>query len=182
MTADNIQYHATFIDSSVYTQGRTINIGPGSANEKLLDVPIGHICPHASIIITVALNTTGPSTRGVDSDLIVGVSDGTNYNTWSILDANNYFSLPPCTIWAADGTQDDTRVSTTTPMPATTKLTFTPFYKFGSCETAQEGGYINTGRFNLQLDVTKPLFLQVLRHNQAEQYSIFYLLVEIVTN
>ena len=33
--------------------------------------------PHASVIITVGLNTTGSNTAGVDSDIIVGLSNGT---------------------------------------------------------------------------------------------------------
>ena len=183
LTADNIQYHATFIHSSVYIQDREINVGPGSSfNEKLLEVPIGCCCigTHASIIITVGLNTTFPNT--INSDLHVGVSDGTNSNLWTIVDRNNYPSNPPCAIWFGSGSHDDTRVSSTTPVPVTTKLTFTPFYKYESCEKAQEGGYINTARFNAQLDVTNCLFLQVRRHGPGEQYSIFYFLVEIVNN
>ena len=156
MTADNIQYHATFIHSSVYIQDREINVGPGSSfNEKLLEVPIGCCCigTHASIIITVGLNTTFPNT--IDSDLHVGVSDGTNSNLWTIVDRNNYRLHPPCAIWFGSGSRDDdTRVldPSTTLVPVTTKLTFTPFYKYGSCETAQEGGSINTARFDAQLD------------------------------
>ena len=183
LTADNIQYHATFIDSSVYIQDRVIYVGPGSSsNEKLLEVPIGCCCigTHASIIITVGLNTTFPNT--IDSDLHVGVSDGTNSNLWTIVDKNNYPGTPPCAIWFGGGLYDDTTVSFTTPAPVTSKLTFTPFYKYGSCETAQEGGYITTARFNAQLDVTNCLFLQVRRHGPREQYAIFYFLVEIVDN
>ena len=186
LTADNIQYHATFIHSSVYIQDREINVGPGSSfNEKLLEVPIGCCCigTHASIIITVGLNTTFPN--NIDSDLHVGVSDGTNSNLWTIVDRDNYLLHPPCAIWFDSASlDDDTRVldPSTTLVPVTTKLTFTPFYKYGSCETAQEGGYINTARFDAQLDVTKPLFLQVRRHGSREQYSIFYFLVEIVNN
>ena len=143
-------------------------------------MPIGQIDPHASVIITVGLNTTEPNSR--DSDLNVGVSDGTNSNVWTIIDRNNYPSNPPCAIWFGTGLHDDARVSSTTLTPTTTKLTFTPFYKYGSCETAQEGGYINTARFTTQLDVTKPLFLQVRRNHRGERYSIFYFLVEIINN
>ena len=183
LTADNIQYHATFIDSSVSIQGRAINVAAGSSNkEKILEVPIGHIDAHASIIITVGLNNTQPNTPGVDSDLVVGVSDGTNSNSWGLLDINNYSNLPPCYIWPGEGTFDDTRVSSTTRVSAIAKFIYSPFHKYGSCETAQEGGYINTGRFNAQLDVTKPLLLQVRRDGAGEQYSLFYLFVEIVTN
>ena len=99
---------------------------------------------------------------------------------WGILDKNNYDSYSPCYIWPASGIHDDTRVSTSTLVPTTTKLTFTPFYKYGSCETAQQGGYINTGRFNAQVDITKPLFLEMDRKDAAEEYSFFYILVETV--
>ena len=101
---------------------------------------------------------------------------------WTIVDKNNYLSSPPCVIWFGTGTQDNARVSSTTLVPTTTKLTFSPFYKYGSCETAQEGGYINTARFTSQLDITKSLFLQVVRHSRGERFSIFYFLVEIISN
>ena len=143
-------------------------------------MPIGHIDPHASIIITVGLNTTIPNVN--HSNLYVGVSDETNSNLWLIVSTLNYDIVSPCFILSGSGSHDDTRVSSTTRTPTTTKLTFTPFYKYGSCETAQEGGYINTARFTAQLDVTKPLFLQVRRYSATEPYSIFYFLVEIITN
>ena len=79
----------------------------------------------------------------------------------------------------ANGAHDDTPVSIGTKVPATFKLTFTPFYKYGSCDTAEEGGYINTGRFNTQLDITKPLYLRVERNHAPEQYYFHYFLVEI---
>ena len=183
MTADNIQYHATFIDSSVSIVDRAINVVAGSSNhEKLLEVPIGDIDLHASVIITVGLNTTLPNTAGVDSDLTVGISDGSNINKWALLDKNNFGSLPPCIIWSNEGSSDDKRIVSTATVSASAKFTFVPFYKYGTCETAQEGGYINTGRFNAQLDLTKPLSLGLYRHNSGEQYSFYYILVEVVNN
>ena len=94
---------------------------------------------------------------------------------WTIVDKNNYLISPLCTIWFGTGTQDNAGVSSTTLVPTTTKLTFSPFCKYGSCETTQEGGYINSARFTTQLDVTKPLFLQVVRYGRTEE-SVFYLL------
>ena len=67
-TPDNIQYYASYLHSSVDIQDRVIHIGPGSANEKLLEISIGHIDPHATIIITVGLNKSHPNTPA-DSDL-----------------------------------------------------------------------------------------------------------------
>ena len=178
LTPDNIEYWATFLDSSATIQDRVIHFGTGAANEKLLEVPLGQIDPHATIVITFGLDNSHPNTPSTDSDPLIGISDGTNSNVMYITDLSNYGSIPPCR--PTSGTQDGTLVSSGTKVPATFKLTFTPFYKYGSCETAQEGGYINTGRFNTQLDITKPLYLRVDRdNNDNEQYYFHYFLVEI---
>ena len=177
LTPDNIEYWATFLDSSASIQDRVIHFGSGAANEKLLEVPLGQIDPHATIVITVGLDNSHPNTPSTDTDPVIGISDGTNSNVMYIVDMDNYGSFPPC--YPTSGTHDNTRVSSGTTVPATLKLTFTPFYKYGSCETAQEGGYINTGRFNTQLDITKPLYLHVDRHSASEEYYFHYFLVEI---
>ena len=78
-----------------------------------------------------------------------------------MFDAGNYGTLPPCR--PANAEHDNTLVSPGTPVPATFKLILTPFYKYTACETAQEGGYINTGTFNDQIDTSKPLFLRAHR-------------------
>ena len=105
-------------------------------------MPLGQIDPHATIVITVGLDNSHPNTR-TDSDPRIAISDGTNTNMVHIHDLGNYPGLAPC--FLITGTHDNTLVSSGTKVPATFKLTFTPFYKYGSCETAQEGGYINTG-------------------------------------
>ena len=51
---------------------------------------------------------------------------------------------------------------------STFKLSFVPFYKYGACETAQDGGIINTGTFDSQVDTAKPLFLHLLRDDGGE--------------
>ena len=115
----------------------------------------------------------------MDSDLRVGISDGTTQNMIWIVDIDNYIkdNLSPC--FLTDGTHDGKKVSSGTKVPSTFKVLFTPFYKYMACETVQEGGYINTGTFNAQIDPTKPLSLRVSRNHIAEQYYIYYLNVEI---
>ena len=176
LTPDSIRYLASFLDSSATIQDRVIHFGTGTANEKLLEVPLGQIDPHATIVITFGLDNSHPNTPA-ESDPLIGISDGTNSNVMYIQDLSNYGSYPPCR--PTSGTHDNTLVSSGTKVPATFKLTFTPFYKYGSCETAQEGGYINTGRFNTQLDITKPLYLRVDRDQASEEYYFHYFLVEI---
>ena len=147
------------------------------ANEKLLEVPLGEVDARATIIITVGLDNSHPNTPTVDSDFNIGISDGTTQNLQHIVDISNYAGLPPCR--AVDGDQDNRLVSNGTKVPAVLRLIFTPFNRYAACETAQEGGYVNTGRFNDQIDTAKPLLLRVLREDAGEQYFIHYLKVEI---
>ena len=147
------------------------------ANEKLLEVPLGEVDTRATIIITVGLDKSYPNTPAVDSDLIIGISDGTTQNLQRVNDISNYPGLPPCR--AVDGAHDNRLVSNGTKVPAVFRLIFTPFYKYAACETAQEGGYVNTITFNDQIDTAKPLLLRVQREDAGEQYFINYLKVEI---
>ena len=177
LTPDNIRYFASYSHSSVNTEGRVIHVGPVPISELLLEVPLGEIDPRATIIITVALDKSHPNTPGTDSDILVGISDGTTDNTQIMHDIANY-PLPPC--FPLNGEHDNTSVFPGTPVPAIFKLIFTPFYKYTACETAQEGGYINTGTFNDQIDTSKPLSLRWYSDNDAgEEYFVHFLDVEI---
>ena len=176
LTPKNIEFYATFLHSSVDIQERVIHFGSGVDGEVLMEVPIGVIDPHTTIVITLGLNKTHLNTASGDSDPIVGISDGINENLFIIRDAANYLAWSPC--HPLPGTHDDNRVASTTPVSSTFKLTFTPFNKFGFCETAQEGGYINTGIFHSQIVITKPLFLTLKRENAAEEYNFHYFNVE----
>ena len=105
LTPDNIRYLASFLHSSATIQDRVIHFGTGTANEKLLEVPLGQIDPHATIVLTFGLNNSHPNTPS-ESDPRIGISDGTNTNTWWIVDLNNYPSSPPCR--PSGGTHDNT--------------------------------------------------------------------------
>ena len=98
-------------------------------------------------------------------------------NLFLMWDVNNYPSHSPCE--TAGRTHDSTRITSGTQVPSTFRLTCIPFYKYGFCETAQEGGYINTGTFLSQIDITKPLFLIVKRSTASQQYYYHYFMVEI---
>ena len=173
----NIEFYATFLSPAVDIQERVIHFGSGVADEKLLVVPIGEIDPHATIAVTVGIDKSYPNAASVDCDAAVGISDGTTENLFWIVDVHNYPTLSPC--YPTSGSHDHTLVASGTPVSSTFKLTFAPFNKFGFCETAQEGGYINTATFSSRMDITKPLFLTVRRNQAPEQYYYHYFKVEI---
>jgi hypothetical protein len=177
LTPQNIEYYATFLHPGVDIQPTVIHFGPRGDIVTLLEVPIGQIDQHATVVITLGQNKTHVNTPGVDSDWRVGISDGTNINVFLVVDANNYPNYSPC--FPVSGTHDGETVPAGTLASATLKFTFTPYSKFAFCETAQKGGFINTGVFDSQIDITKPLFLIVTGDETLGSYYYHYFKVEI---
>ena len=170
----NVRYLANFIDSSATIDSRSIRFHNGTTREKLLRVPIataGELDAHASIRVTVGLQPVSG-----DSDPGIGISDGVNANKFTIWDKGNYNIYPPCSI--LDGSHEDNRVTTRTASSQFT-LFFSPLYKYGACSSAQDGGYLNVGTFNNQVDPTNGLSLEVYRQHAPEQYKFSYFLIEI---
>ena len=157
---------------------QSIRFGRGTAREKLLQVPIaaaGELDAHASIRVTVGLTPVSG-----DSDPYIGISDGVNVNRFYIVDNSNYGGGAPCGIApAAEGSHENNRVATRRVSPQFTFL-FSPFYKYGACSSAQDGGYLNVGTFNNQVDPTNGIDLVIYRSDANEQYRFRYFLVEIL--
>ena len=174
ITPGNVRYLADFIASSATIDSRSIRFSSGTANEKLLQVPIvaaGELDAHTSIRVTVGLTLVSS-----DSDPYIGISDGVNVNKFIIRDTNNYVNYPPC---HALDSYENNRVTTRRVSPQFTFL-FSPFYKYGACSSAQDGGYLNVGTFNKQVDPTNGLSLVVYREHAPEQYQFKYFLIELL--
>ena len=177
LTPYNIGYYASFLSSAADLQERVIHFGPGVVkDEKLFEVPIGEVNPQTTVVVTFGQDKSHLNSPSIDSDAAMGISDGTTENLFRFREARDYPDYSPCYPLAPN---DDTRVPAGTPASATFKMTFNPFNRFAFCESAQDGGYINTGKFRRQLDITKPLFLTVRRHQVGEEYFYHYFKVEI---
>ena len=175
ITPGNVRYLADFIVSSATIDSRSIRFSSGTANEKLLQVPIaaaGELDAHTSIRVTVGLTLVSG-----DSDPYIGISDGVNVNKFVIRDTGNYGNHPPC--YVIDGSYENNRVTTRRVSPQFTFL-FSPLYKYGACSSAQDGGYLNVGTFNKQVDPTNGLSLVVYREHAPEQYQFKYFLIELL--
>ena len=124
--------------------------------------------------------TVGLTPVSGDSDPRIGISDGVNVNRFYIRDSRNYGSSAPCRIYpAAEGSHEDNRVTTRRVASQFTFL-FSPFYKYGACSSAQDGGYLNVGTFNKQVDPTNGLNLVVYSEDSSENYQFNYFLIEIM--
>ena len=173
----NVRRLANFIDSSATIDSRFIRFSRGTAYEKLLQVPIAaarELDARASIRVTVGLTPVSG-----DSDPYIGIRDGVtcNVNKFYIADTGNYGHTAPCGI--EDGSREDTRVTTRRVSSLYTFL-FSPFYKYGACSSAQDGGYLNVGTFNKQVNPRNGLSLVIQRADAFEQYKFRYFLVEIL--
>ncbi len=176
--ADNVESLASFLDDSAVIEERAIKFGPGTKDEKLLEVPLGFIDPHATIRVTVGLDDTAPSAPAVDHDPRIGISDGSTVNEILIADVNNYENYAPCIPLGA-ASVDDNRVSERTHAPAQATLIFRPLHKYGACYLPLDGGYVNTATFIGQLDTGRGLSLTVYRSDPKEQYRFYSFIVEI---
>ena len=176
ITPGNVRYLANFIHSGATIDSRSIRFGSGRGNEKLLQVPIaaaGELDAHASIRVTVGLTPASG-----DSDPGIGISDGVNVNRFIIVDTSNYYNHAPCYIFPTEGSQENKLVSTRRVPPQFTFL-FSPFNKYGACSSAQDGGYLNVGTFNKQVDPTNGLSLVVHSDDDRhERYQFRYFLIE----
>ena len=134
---------------------------------KLMDVNLGTVEANSAIVATI----------GVDNDYSVPsvlISDDTQTNLFYIVGSEHYDRLPPCRPYDTSST-DGKRVSTGSEEPVTYKVTFVVSERFGLCETAQDGGYINAGVFNKQLDITKPIYFMLGSTGTGVKYAIKYI-------
>ena len=176
LTPDNIRYVATTLHPTANIKSRLIHFSAGDDNDLLLEFPLGPQDPRNAYTITIALKNSYYNKKGVDADLVVGISDGTNSHLQLLVDANDYATHPPCR--PINGSHDNNLVPPGTKVPPTITLSFVPFFKYATCETGQNGGYLNTGTFNTKLDTDKQLFLRVFRHNGSEEVHLRYIKIE----
>ena len=154
--------------------------GTGGSNRRLLEVPLipaGRYTRNSSISIqiTAAIDGAMLNTRD-DRDPQIGVTDGRTANRFWILDINNYRNRAPCQHIYATGTLSK---NSTGPVPDQLIFLFRPAERFGACSTAQQGGFVNVGIFNSQLDLSRGIKLQLWQDQAHEDYRYYYFLVEI---
>ena len=173
------QNHATFISSVVRFNDTSIYFGPYSNGERLLEVPLisaGMFTRNESISIQItAVMNGGILNSGRDRDPFVGVTDGSTTNIFGIADITHY-PTTPCGLSSGSGMLWKT---STGPVPDLFTFLLKPAERFGACSTAQQGGYVNVGIFDNQLDPSRGIKLQIKRNERDEDYRFYYFLVEI---
>ena len=175
----NVENVASYIDSSAIIGDRVIAFGPGNSGEILLAIHLacpGELKRSSSIHVTVGLDVSTLNEAGADINFRIGLEDDLeSRNLFVVPDINKYNNQPPC--YFLNAVHDDNRVSGIR-APAQVTLDFVPGSRFGTCYTAQSGGFSNTGTFNDQIDLLERVTLVVRRDNAAEQHRIYYLKID----
>ena len=171
----NVEFLASFIHEETDIEDRAIIFFPNLAMFKRFANP--HITkrtnPTFDVLMTVPIASTGElSTNatieiiaGFDASLIsssfaIGIFDGINANAFIVADRTSFMADAPC--YPLFGTGEDTLLAdASTPEADEVTFHFTPFHSYGTCYTAQEGGYANVATFDTQLDPTMDLNLLV---------------------
>ena len=104
MTPQLLKAHASYIDNfhsidddQVTFHEITDERIPNSADMALLKIPLipaGMLPDQAQL--TVKIIATNEINTGVDSDPSYGLSDGTNFVGFEVVDTDNYDTNPPC--------------------------------------------------------------------------------------
>ena len=169
----NVKCLASRISSSATIKDNVIIFSNLVSGEVLLEVPIE--TPDTAIIITLSINSSYPNTH--HSKVLLGVTDQIDGNWFQIVDVAQYDESPPCQPLGRGA--GNPLVSEGTKVPPIFKLSVHPKERFGYCQTAQEGGYINSGLFQQQLTLLYPLIFKLTAW-ETEEYSIHYIHIQSI--
>ena len=140
-------------------------------------ISAGRFARDESIAIQITVSLNGRMLNECDRDPILGLTNGNTTNLFVILDITNY-PTQPCRLATTSGTVG--KVLNTGPVPDQFTFLFKPAERFGACSTAQQGGYVNVGIFNNQLDLSSGINFQINRDDKIhEDFLFYYFLVEI---
>ena len=123
-----------------------------------------------------------------DHDLIFGISDGTSFVGFMVVDKDNYVNHAPCFNIEGDitGTTLSNRVNDITGAKVNSRhysseirVQMKPNDRWGSCHTEHDEGVVNIANYQHQLDITKGLYLQMYRADAPEKYHIKYIVANV---
>ena len=151
-------------------------------------IPPGILVSSSNVTVTLTIAMDTILANSIDHDPWVGVGDGTSFNGFRLLDQTNYGTESPCPFIEADttGGRINTQRSGTAPLVASrsfsgeVKIHIRPIEQWGSCATEHDDGYTSIGIYQKPIDITKGLFFEFYRGDDAvEMYRIKYVVAEV---
>ena len=189
MTPDWLYKHSS-ITKPFTVYPKYLEILDGTINERLIQAEL--IAPDilkatdsVAVTLTIAMDTV--LAKG-DHDPIFGLSDGTSFVGFFVVDKGNYGTHTPCSSLEGDITKTsfNNRVGDNTGTKVSSQeysseitMQFKTNDQWGSCHTEHNEGLVNIVNYQRKLDITKGLYLQMYRSDAAEIYRIKYIVVNI---
>ena len=141
-----------------------------------------------SVIVTLTVSMDTVLADSGDHDPIYGLSDGTSFIGFIVVDKDNYGSQSPC--YRYEGNIINNILQVTGSDPTGTKVNsrhyssevtiqIKPNDQWGSCHTEHDGGHVEIAKHQHKLDFTKGLYLEMYRHDPPEKYRIKYIVTNI---
>ena len=189
MTPDWLYKHSS-ITKPFTVYPKYLEIPAGTINERVIQAEL--IAPNilttidsVAVTVTIAMDTI--LAKG-DHDPIFGISDGTSFVGFFVVDKGNYGTQPPCYNIEGDITKTSfiNRVHDSTGTKVSSReysseitMQLKPIDQWGSCHTEHDEGTVKIASYQRKLDITKGLYLQMYREDATEKYHIKYIVVNI---
>ena len=190
MTPDWLFKHST-ITKPFTVQPKYLEFLAGKAhNERLLQAEL--IAPNIltatdSVVVTLTIAMDTVLADSYDHDPMFGVSDGTSFIGFVVIDKRNYATEAPCYKWEGDITgtilqniiTDSTGSVSSRHFSNVVTMQIKPNDQWGSCHTGHDEGHVRIETFQHRLDLTKGLYFEMYRHETPERYRIEYIAAEV---
>ena len=158
----------------------------GALNQRAMQVQL--VAPnilkstdHITVTLTVAVDANYANSN--DHDPFIGISDGRYFIGFNAGDRYSY----PCV--TAEGNSVSTILRNTNIIkgPSATsqcysheiKIQLKPAEKWGSCYTEHDGGYTHANSYQLLLNPSRGLHLEIYRNDANEKLRFKYIVVDI---
>ena len=139
------------------------------------------------VILTIAMDTVLADSS--DHDPIFGISDGSSFVGFQVVNPSNYADHTPCYNLEGDsidnilqnGVYDHTTGTKVNSRHFSSEITMQikPNDQWGSCHTEHDEGNVRISNYQHKLDLTKGLYFEMYRHDAAEEYHIKYIAVQV---
>ena len=185
ITPDNIRSLSHYLHPDNHIGPRSIVFPSVDAHEDLFAIPLAspkELNRDATFRITIGMR---PPAMGESSSPAIGLKGYDGFNAFSILDPSFYSTVAPCI--PADGDpalteHENNLVPDDTPHSSQYVMVFNPFHRYGTCSSAQNGGYTNVATFKYFLDVRAGVELcGISGLNDGETYEFYYFIVELIS-
>ena len=141
-----------------------------------------------SVVVTLTIAMDTVLADSADHDPIFGISDGTSFIGFHVMDKDNYKDHTPCVYIEGDETNKTLNIGnrditgtyvSSRVFSSEITIQIKPNSQWGSCHTEHDEGLVNIVNYQRKLDFTKGLYLQMYRDHAIEKYRVEYIAVNV---